>query len=105
MNAEGEEFLYSSIPYLLFSLFLTAYLLRLIRQPLAGREMSVEQLAAIGLSAREQEVLHLVLKGLNNKRIAAELHVSVATVKTHLNRIFKKTNVSSRFELARLLGG
>lgn len=105
LDAEAEEFLYSSIPYLLFSVFLTVYLLRLMRQPPTVHEMSAEQLAAIDLSAREREVLQLVLKGLNNKLVARELNISVATVKTHLHKIFRKTNVSSRFELARRLEG
>lgn len=105
LDAEAEPFLYSSIPYGLFSVFLAAYLLRLIRQTSAARTVGTEQLDTIGLSAREREVLYLVLQGLNNKRIARELHISVATVKTHLHKIFRKTNVNSRFELARVLEG
>lgn len=105
LDAQSEAFLYSSIPYFLFSLFLAAYLLRLMQQAPAERALNPQQVAAIGLSVREQEILQLVLKGLNNKRIANELDISVATVKTHLHNIFRKANVNSRFELARLLAG
>lgn len=104
LSAEHEYFLYSSIPYTLFSAFLATYLL-----PLVGRSSPSQaaadqaKLAALGLSAREEEVLRLLLTGLSNKGIANELHISEATVKTHLNKIFKKANVRSRFELAREL--
>ncbi len=48
------------------------------------------------LSAREQTVLRLVAQGMSNPDIAAELFIAEATVKTHLLRIFKKLDVSSR---------
>lgn len=42
------------------------------------------------LSAREIEVLQLVAKGASNKEIGKELHISTATVKTHLIHIYNK---------------
>ena len=48
------------------------------------------------LSAREVEVLGLVAKGLTNAEIGRELHISEATVKTHLLRAFSKLGVSDR---------
>ena len=48
------------------------------------------------LSGREQEVLHLVAAGESNGRIAEELYVSVGTVKTHLNNLYRKLGVRSR---------
>lgn len=48
------------------------------------------------LSRREIEVLGLVQWGLSNKEIARNLHVSEATVKTHLIHIFKKLGVEDR---------
>ncbi len=50
-------------------------------------------------SKRENEVLDLVLKGLNNREIAAQLFVSFHTVKTHLQNIYKKMGVKSRTSL------
>jgi DNA-binding NarL/FixJ family response regulator len=48
------------------------------------------------LSAREIEVLALVAKGLTNADIGRALHISEATVKTHLLRAFGKLDVSDR---------
>lgn len=56
----------------------------------------VRQPAALALSAREVEVLKLVAKGGTNADIGRELHISEATVKTHLLRVFGKLDVSDR---------
>jgi DNA-binding NarL/FixJ family response regulator len=61
---------------------------RLVRQ--------VRQPAGPTLSAREVEVLSLVAKGMTNAEIGAALHISEATVKTHLLRAFGKLDVSDR---------
>jgi DNA-binding NarL/FixJ family response regulator len=49
---------------------------------------------------REQEVIDCVVMGLSNKEISSKLCVSQQTVKAHLNRIFKRFNISSRSKLA-----
>jgi DNA-binding NarL/FixJ family response regulator len=49
-----------------------------------------------GLTAREVEVLRLVVAGKSNPAIAAELVLSEKTVARHLSNIFGKINVSSR---------
>ena len=48
------------------------------------------------LTTRETEVLSLVAQGSNNQEIAEKLFVREVTIKTHLNNIFKKLNVSNR---------
>ncbi len=48
------------------------------------------------LSSRELEVLQLVAEGASNSDIASRLHVSQATVKSHLIHIFGKLGVSDR---------
>ncbi|MDR6866182.1 DNA-binding NarL/FixJ family response regulator [Microbacterium resistens] len=48
------------------------------------------------LTARESEVLALIAAGRGNPAIAAELYVSVATVKSHVNTIFAKLGVETR---------
>jgi LuxR family transcriptional regulator, maltose regulon positive regulatory protein len=48
------------------------------------------------LSGREHEILQLVAAGKSNRRIAAELFVSVGTVKTHLNNLYRKLDAHSR---------
>ena len=47
-------------------------------------------------SAREIEVLQLVAKGKSNKEIGKALHISTATVKTHLIHVFDKLGVKDR---------
>src|SRR5215208_4493349 len=48
------------------------------------------------LSERELEVLTLVAAGKSNRRIAADLFVSVGTVKTHINNLYRKLDAHSR---------
>jgi two-component system, LuxR family, response regulator DctR len=55
------------------------------------------------LSAREREVLDLILAGKMNKIIADELGISMRTVEVHRAHIFDKMNVKTAVELARLL--
>jgi DNA-binding CsgD family transcriptional regulator len=54
-----------------------------------------------GISAREQEVMALILVGQDNKSIARKLGISVNTVKVHTSSIFRKLGVQSRFELTK----
>jgi DNA-binding NarL/FixJ family response regulator len=51
------------------------------------------------LTERENAITSLVREGHRNKEIANILEISEQTVKSHLNRIFRKTNVSARTEL------
>jgi DNA-binding CsgD family transcriptional regulator len=53
-----------------------------------------------GLSGREHEVALRVSRGMTNKEIARELHISVPTVNTYMRRIFDKTGVKRRSALA-----
>jgi DNA-binding NarL/FixJ family response regulator len=52
------------------------------------------------LSAREMEILAQVAEGLSNKEIGARLHISFATVRTHLMHIYEKLHVRCRTEAA-----
>lgn len=69
------------------------------RVPADGLQASV--LAA--LTAREAEVARLVAAGARNAEIASRLGLSVATVKTHLTRVYAKVGVRSRTQLTILL--
>ncbi len=48
------------------------------------------------LTAKEQEVLLFIHQGLSNKLIAREMNISLATVKTHVNNMYKKLGVANR---------
>ena len=54
------------------------------------------------LSARERELVTLVAQGRTNAQIAAELHISVRTVSSHLDRVRDKTGCRRRADLTRL---
>ena len=53
------------------------------------------------LTPREAETLKLIAAGLSNAEIAKALVVSDATVKTHINRVFRKTGVRDRAQAVR----
>lgn len=55
------------------------------------------------LSAREQNIVHLLAEHHRPRSVAAELGISYHTVRNHLRRIFRKLNVSSQSELLRIL--
>lgn len=54
------------------------------------------------LSNKEREVVISISQGLTNKEIASQLFISEQTVKTHINNIFKKMNVTRRTQLVSL---
>ena len=55
------------------------------------------------LSERELQVARLVVDRKTNPEIAAELFLSLKTVESHLRNIFRKLDVQSRVELARVV--
>jgi DNA-binding NarL/FixJ family response regulator len=50
------------------------------------------------LTMRELEVLSLVAKGYDNRKISSRLHISELTVKTHIHNIFGKLKVNNRMQ-------
>ncbi len=56
-----------------------------------------------GLTAREQEVLRLVLQGSRNKEIEKKLFISASTVRNHIYNIYQKLGVKNRLELVNLI--
>lgn len=56
-----------------------------------------------GLTDREHEVMHLVSLGHNNKTIANQLGIAEQTVKTHVSKVLRALNVSSRAQVVFVL--
>lgn len=70
----------------------------------AGTAQSAAVAAALGpLSAREREVMSLMVKGLHNRRIAEELGISPRTVEVHKARVMEKLGVRNLVDLVRLV--
>ncbi|MEW2622289.1 response regulator transcription factor [Streptomyces sp. NPDC048106] len=67
--------------------------------------VALAPVAPDGLTVRETEVLVLIAEGLSNQEIARRLHVSTATVKTHINNLFAKTGLKDRAQAVRYAYG
>ena len=92
-----RQMTYGAVPRTLFSLGSDANAANLW-----GKHMSQANSASI-LSARESQIASLYIDGLSYKEVARELEISPGTVRTHLNAIYRKLEISSRTELARCL--
>ncbi|MEA1918128.1 MAG: LuxR C-terminal-related transcriptional regulator [Campylobacterota bacterium] len=66
------------------------------------KESSEESELYERVTSKEKAVIHLVLKGLNNKAISEKLYISERTVKAHLTSIFSKLHVNDRLSLVLL---
>lgn len=56
-----------------------------------------------GISTRERDVLYYAGRGYNSSYIAKSLFISDSTVRSHLNSIYRKLNVTSKMEVMRLI--
>ncbi|MCE2834227.1 MAG: response regulator transcription factor [Chitinophagaceae bacterium] len=56
----------------------------------------------MGLNPREQWVVNLILDGLSYKMVASEMGVSINTVRKHIKSVYRKLNINTSMELARL---
>lgn len=104
--ATESDFLFSSIPYALYGIFLLFYFLQFVIPSAAGKgDLTEDLIKEWGITGREREIILMVLHGKSNADIAGELYISLATVKTHLHNIYRKIGVDSRFDLiARIWG-
>ena len=67
---------------------------------LAAPDPATTPALAVNLTARERQILALVVRGLTNKEISSDLHIEVATVKNHVHNLLLKLQVKSRSEAA-----
>lgn len=70
------------------------------RIPTVVAERLAERMSGSDLTGRELEVLEQIVRGKSNKEIGTLLHISEATVKSHINNILSKLGVSDRTQAA-----
>jgi len=91
--AKGESILSPSV---------TAQLIAAVSSGSDGRR--THAVALLGqLTDREHDVAVAVGRGLSNAEIAASLYMGVATVKTHIGRLFTKLEATNRVQIARIV--
>ena len=81
----------------------TATVIAAVAQPELTRDDEARQRARAQLAQlteRELEVAEAIGRGLSNTEIAAQLYMSVATVKAHVGRIFTKLGLDNRVQIA-----
>ena len=86
--ANGEALIAPSVTVRLLAAFADLPTSEPLRQPIEP------------LTAREEEVMVTVARGLTNAEIASELHISLSTVKTHLASLMNKLGARNRVEIA-----
>jgi DNA-binding CsgD family transcriptional regulator len=100
------------IAYLSFSVFVVYLYFFISRhyfqdfdKPCPEGQIPQHYLDEHGISAREQEIIVLLVEGKTNREIAERLFISENTVKTHVKNIYTKLEVSNRVQLFSLLRG
>ena len=97
-NTSANVWLYILVPIFILSFLLNVYFgLKLKNSPAQKLETNKDH-----LTKQEQNILELLLQEKSNKEIADTLFVSVSTVKTHVNNIYRKLHVQSRDEVKSL---
>ncbi|PKA83399.1 regulatory LuxR family protein [Ulvibacter sp. MAR_2010_11] len=93
-GTESTWWLYLLGAVCLLSIFGNVYFFRKLKK-VTNSAMEPES----PLSSQEKKVLDLILEDKTNKEIANQLFLSVSTVKTHINNLYKKLHVNSREEV------
>lgn len=98
-------FLYFTLnlpPLLYLRFFLNKYYLAPLIQPDTETELQ-GFFSKHEISKREQEIIHLMLKGKSNNDIMKELFISLHTVKNHIYNIYQKLGVKNRLQINNLI--
>jgi DNA-binding CsgD family transcriptional regulator len=75
----------------------------IVIEPAGPKRIAWLRAAAYGLSAREREVVDLVVRGASRRQISATLYISEYTVQDHLSNVFDKVGVRGREALIKRL--
>tara|TARA_R110002051_G_scaffold325001_1_gene425164 strand:- start:38308 stop:39360 length:1053 start_codon:yes stop_codon:yes gene_type:complete len=94
-NSNSSTFKLILYLLLTFSIFLNIYLFLKHKK----FTQSIQNNAIAKLTEQEQNIVQEILKNKTNKEIASEMFISVSTVKTHINNLYKKLNINSRDEI------
>lgn len=69
-----------------------------------ANDQVIEKIAAVYyLSNREKEILKLIYNGFSNQEIAEKFYISIHTVKSHIENIFKKMSINKRASLFNII--
>lgn len=82
--------------------FLSPDLVKKLMKTLAKRNNQEAVMNDMGLTAQQKKIMSLLKDGLTYKAIASNMNLSYHTINQHIKNIYKKLNVSSRFELINL---
>lgn len=94
----NQWFIYLILVFLVFSVIINIVLF----SKLNAKKKSSKTNIALLLTKQEQNILNLLLEDKSNKDIAEALFVSLSTVKTHVNNVYRKLNVQTREEVKSL---
>ncbi len=100
LNQTDVDFKWNRIIYMILFASIMINLLLLLKLLKQKRNKKSEALSK--LTKQEEKILSLIQQDKTNKEIAAEIFVSLSTVKTHINNLYKKLNVQSRDEIKAL---
>lgn len=75
----------------------------IVIEPSKPEEVAWMNVAVYGLTAREEEIARLIVRGFSTKQVSTRLYISEYTVQNHLRGIFEKVGVRSRRELVKKL--
>ena len=84
--------------YLLIILCILSILVNMYLLFFKKKRNELSNNSTLALTKQEKRILDLILDDCSNKEIAATVFVSISTVKTHINNIYKKLNITSREE-------
>ncbi len=71
---------------------------QIVERALTGGKSPV--LEAVRLTQRERQVVDLISEGRSNKEIAAQMHIAIHTVKSHVHNVLEKLALHTRLEVA-----